>query len=191
MEYYLTVLQTHGVFGLFFLSFIESFCSPIIPDILLIPMSIANPDQALYYSLVVVAGSMVGGLIGYGLGLKLGLPLFRKIVPKKHIVKLRLWIEKYGAWAVFLSALTPIPYKFVCIGAGVFKVNFPIFFIASFLGRAKRFLLIGLLFHYYGEEASLLLQEHSNTLLLATLISIPLCFFLYKGYRYYQIKKSM
>lgn len=183
MEALFVFLQAHGTLGLLFLSFIESFCSPILPDILLIPMSIAQPEKALYYSFLVVIASLFGGIIGYFIGQKLGLPVFKKIVPLKHIEKLRLWTEKYGAWAVFLGAVSPIPYKVVCIGAGVFKLNFTLFLIFSFLGRAKRFLIIGLLFHFYGKEAAELINRHTDTVVWGTILMLIIIFFIYKLYQ--------
>lgn len=183
METLFIFLQTHSTLGLLFLSFIESFCSPILPDILLIPMSIAHPERAFFYSFLVVIASLFGGIIGYFAGQKLGLPVFKKLVPLKYIEKLHFWTEKYGTWAVFLGAVSPIPYKVVCIGAGVFKLNFTLFLIFSFLGRAKRFLIIGLLFHFYGKQAAELINQHTDTVVLGTILILIIIFFSYKLYQ--------
>lgn len=166
METWIPVFQSYGVSGLFVLSFIESFISPILPDLLLIPMALALPQEAIYYSLIATTGSVLGGFVGYGAGIRFGIPLVKRFVPAEQADKIREWIEKYGGWAVFFAAMAPIPYKFVSISAGVFRVNLLVFCIASVLGRGKRFLLEGVLIYYYGPRALELITNASDHFLL-------------------------
>lgn len=153
MEQIIGFFENYGIWGLFFISFIESFISPILPDVMLIPMMLAAPDKAVYYSAVVTAASVVGGFIGYGIGARFGQLALNRFVPAQYTEKIKYWFDRYGGWAIFLAAMAPIPYKFVCISAGTFRTNMLVFTIASVLGRGKRFLLLGILFHYYGPEA--------------------------------------
>lgn len=159
MEQIVQFFQHYGTPGLFVVSFLESFCSPLLPDLLLIPMAISTPEKAIYYSLIATVASVLGGLVGYWLGNRLGLPIAKRIIPQQYISAINGWIKKYGAWAVFILALAPIPYKFVSISAGVFKINLLTFLIASILGRAKRFLLLGVLIYYYGPQAVQLIHN--------------------------------
>jgi len=153
MEQLIQFFQHYGTLGLFMISFLESFCSPLLPDLLLIPMAVSTPEKAIYYSLVATLASVLGGVAGYYLGNRLGLPIAKRVMPQQYIRTIDIWLKKYGAWAVFIFALAPIPYKFVSISAGVFKINLITFLIASILGRAKRFLLLGILIYYYGPKA--------------------------------------
>lgn len=153
MDQIVQLLQSYGVWGLFLISFVESFISPILPDVLLIPMVLAVPDQALYYSIVATSASVLGGFIGYGIGSRFGTLALHKFVPPRHSQKIEDWFTRYGGWAIFLASLAPIPYKFVSISAGTFRTNLLVFVVASLLGRGKRFLLIGLIVHYFGPEA--------------------------------------
>lgn len=139
MEQIIGFFETYGVWGLFLLSFLESFISPILPDLMLIPMVLAAPDNALYYSGVVTGASVIGGFIGYGIGSRFGPLALEKLVPARHTDKIKGWFERYGGWAIFLAAMAPIPYKFVSISAGTFKTNLLVFTIASILGRGKDF----------------------------------------------------
>ena len=61
-----------------------------------------------------------------------------------------------------MSAFTPIPYKVFTIAAGTFKVDIKTFIIASTIGRAGRFFLVGILFYFFGEEISKLIKEYFN-----------------------------
>lgn len=166
MEPIILFFQNYGVVGLFFVSFIESFISPILPDLLLIPMALSAPEQAIYYSLIATVASVLGGIIGYFIGNRLGLPVLQKYAPAKHIDTIHNWLEKYGGWAIFFAAMAPIPYKFVSISAGVFRVNMVVFLFASIIGRGKRFLLEGILIFYYGPQAIELIKRYSNNFII-------------------------
>lgn len=166
MEPVILFFQNYGTVGLFFVSFIESFISPILPDLLLIPMALSAPEKAIYYSVIATVASVLGGIIGYFIGNRLGLPVLQKYAPAKHIETIHNWLEKYGGWAIFFAAMAPIPYKFVSISAGVFRVNMVVFLLASVIGRGKRFLLEGILIFYYGPQAIELIKRYSNNFII-------------------------
>ncbi|NLP42729.1 MAG: DedA family protein [Veillonellaceae bacterium] len=168
MEQIVDLLGQYGLIGLIIISFTESFISPILPDILLIPMALAEPEKAIYYSAVATGASILGGLVGYLAGRRFGLPIIQKFVPQKHVDRIQHWVTNYGVWAILLASLAPIPFKFVSISAGVFRLNMTLFLFAATLGRAKRFLLEGVLIYYYGLYAMELLKEFSDTTLIAT-----------------------
>lgn len=167
MEQIILFFQNYGAVGLFIVSFIESFISPILPDLILIPMALAVPEQAIYYSVIATSASVLGGIVGYFIGNRLGLPVLQKYAPAKHVETIHNWLEKYGGWAIFIAAMAPIPYKFVSISAGVFRVNIVVFLIASVFGRGKRFLVEGILIFYYGPKAVELIKTYSNNFIIA------------------------
>lgn len=162
MEQFVELLQSYGIFGLFVVSFCESIFSPILPDIVLVPMGLALPEMAIYYSLVATAASVLGGFVGYAVGQRFGPPIVRKCVSPEYITRIRSLMDHYGGWAIWIAAMAPIPYKFVSISAGAFRINKTIFLVASLFGRAKRFLLEGILIYYYGPQAVSLIQEYSD-----------------------------
>lgn len=174
MEQLITFFQNFGVLGLFIISFIESIFSPILPDLLLIPMALSAPEKAIYYSVIATTGSVLGGIVGYFVGNKYGILAVKKFVPDKYVVKIRSWLDQYGGWAIFLAALAPIPYKFVSISSGVFRINMVVFLAASIFGRGKRFLLEGILIFYYGPQAIDLIKTYSNTFMIGVTIFIVL-----------------
>ena len=169
MEGLIIFFQSYGAIGLFVISFIESFFSPILPDLLLIPMALSAPEKAIYYSIIATTASVLGGIVGYFIGGKFGLPILQKYAPAKHVETIHNWLERYGGWAIFFAAMAPIPYKFVSISAGVFRVNWAVFMLASILGRGKRFLLEGILIFYYGPQAVELIKSYSNNFIIGLL----------------------
>ncbi|WP_371371500.1 YqaA family protein [Sporomusa aerivorans] len=172
MDTLVEILLEWGLTGLLIAAFTESFISPVLPDLLLIPLAIANPQNAIFYGLAATLVSVGGGLIGYLIGLKIGLPAARKYIPAKMMDKIHLTVKKNALWAIFLASLSPIPYKFVSITAGALRINMPVFLCISLLGRGKRFLLEGALIYYFGPQAIEMFTQHSDDLLIISLIVI-------------------
>lgn len=172
MDLLLETLLDWGFPGLLIAAFTESFISPVLPDLLLIPLALANPHFAIYYGLAATIASVLGGLIGYTIGLKIGLPAARKFIPAKYMNKIHSTVEKNAILAIFIAALSPIPYKFVSITAGALKINMPVFLVISFLGRGKRFLLEGVLIYYFGSQAVEMFTQHKDDMLIISLILI-------------------
>ena len=185
MEQLLHFFEYYGLWGLFLLAFMESFISPILPDLMLIPMVLSAPEEAIYYSTITTLASVLGGLVGYGIGNRFGQPAINKFVPFRYTEKIKQWFNAYGGWAIFFTALAPIPFKFVSIAAGAFRTNMLVFIIASVLGRGKRFLLIGILVHYFGPESLDVLNLIPDNWILAglVLLTIAVMFVYYRRHR--------
>ena len=172
--------QAMGVQGLALNSFVESFFLVPPPDCLLIVMDFAKPEKALYYALVCTIASAVGGGVGYGIGYWGGSPafnwLFRKGGKEKFEAVEKLY-DKYGTFAVFFSAFTPIPYKVFTIASGILSMNFGKFMLASFFGRGLRFFIVSILLMLFGETVK---QYLEFVILGVTLLIIAFFVVLYK-----------
>lgn len=176
LNWSLGVLSQFGVFGLIALSFMEASFFPIPPDVLLIPMCLTTPDACLLYGFITTISSAVGGLFGYLIGLKGGRLLLLRIVNEERLATAERYFNKYGLWAVGISAVTPLPYKVFTIAAGVFKLkNIVGFFLVSFIGRACRFLPESLLLMIYGENVmSFIMESFQNFILVIVLVVVIL-----------------
>ncbi|GAB4298756.1 MAG: YqaA family protein [Thiohalomonadaceae bacterium] len=136
------------------LSFAESSFFPIPPDVMLAPMALARRDRAWYYAMLTTLASVVGGAAGYLIGyfaFELVEPLIREAGYWERYERAREWFDAWGFWAVFLAGFSPIPYKLFTISAGVITMNFPLFMLASFIGRGARFFLVAGLMVWGGE----------------------------------------
>ena len=60
--------RPYAMWALFAVAFIESSFFPIPPDVLIIPMVLANRPAWLRIALVATLGSVLGGLFGYWIG---------------------------------------------------------------------------------------------------------------------------
>ena len=117
----------YGTPALFLLALAESSFFPIPPDILLMALAIAKPRRALFYAGVCTGGSVLGGMIGYLIGLEFYELMGRHIIEFYGVSDEFDYVgSQYQAnafVAVAIAGFTPIPYKVFTIAAGVFRLK--------------------------------------------------------------------
>jgi membrane protein YqaA with SNARE-associated domain len=136
------------------LSFAESSFFPIPPDVMLAPMSLAQPGRALWFATIATVTSVLGGMFGY----LIGMFAFEFVAPwlqgghyAAPFERAQQWFEEWGFLAILAAGFSPIPYKVFTITAGVLGMVFLPFVLASFVGRGARFYLVALLMAWGGE----------------------------------------
>jgi len=170
-----------GAPALFLLAVAESSFFPIPPDVLLIALCIAVPTRSFRFAMIASVGSVLGGVIGYGIGIGLWDLLaqyFYQYVPgftEQTFNYVQHLFATYDFWTVFTAGFTPIPYKVITIGAGVFEINFAIFLLASAIGRSLRFVLVAWLIYKYGPSMREFIEKYFNILTFAVLAILILC----------------
>lgn len=147
----------HAVRYLGFLSFIDASLFPISPNFMLIPMAYARPKSAFWFAAICTVASILGGILGYALGLfafeALINPFLEWMGYMGQYQAALLWFQKWGFWAILLACFSPfIPYKIFTIGAGVLQLNLGLFLMASTLGRALRFYMISAVIRFGGPK---------------------------------------
>jgi len=160
----------YAVTALFLLSFAESSFFPIPPDVLLLAMGLSIPFKVFRFAAMCTLGSVLGGIAGYGIGYNLWeftASWFYQWVPgftQEGFNSIQSLFSQYNFWLVFTAGFTPIPYKIITIGAGVFQVSFPVFILASAISRGMRFYLIALIIYRYGDHARKIIDKNFNVL---------------------------
>jgi membrane protein YqaA with SNARE-associated domain len=157
----------YGGVALFLNAVAESSFFPLPPDVLLIALSIIRPHLSFGYAALCSVGSVVGGVLGYYLGLKGGRPLLQRLISEERIQFVERYYQKYDIWAVGIAGFTPIPYKAFTISAGVFDLDLKRFILVSLVSRSARFFLVGLVIFIFGETAKLYLTKYSGTFSIA------------------------
>ena len=164
----------YAIPALFILSFTESSFFPVPPDVLLITLAISIPRKAFKYALICTVGSILGGMLGYLIGLKLidaiGMPILNFYGAMDKYEYIQALYKKYDAWAVGVAGFTPIPYKVFTIAAGAFKIDFPVFVLASLAGRAGRFFLVAGIIYFFGPTIKDFIDKYFNLLCFAFMI---------------------
>lgn len=147
-------------------SFAESSFFPVPPDVMLVPMALARPENAWTYALITTVTSVLGGLAGYAIGALLyesvGTWLFEVYGLTEGAESFRQAYAEYGHWIILLKGLTPIPYKLVTITSGFAGYNLAWFFVLSVLTRGARFFFVALLMSRYGSHIKAIIDSHFN-----------------------------
>lgn len=164
------------------LSFAESSFFPIPPDVMLAPMSLANPDKAWRFALITTVASVLGGLLGY----LIGMTAFDLIEPHlkvssywAHYQTAVSWFDQWGFWAIFVAGFSPIPYKVFTIAAGTLSMALLPFTFASAIGRGLRFFLVAGLMRWGGARMEAKLHHYVDRLGWATVAIIVVAFVVY------------
>lgn len=158
-------------------SFIESSFFPIPPDIMLIPMVLANRVKAWWYASLATISSVLGGIAGYLIGYLLydfaGKPLLEFYGYLEKFQHFSGQYNDYGAWIVLFAGITPFPYKVITIASGVSGLNFAVFVIASVIARAIRFFAVAGLLYWFGPPIREFIEKHFG---LVTIVFFVLLF---------------
>lgn len=166
----------HAERGLAGVSFIESSVFPIPPDVLLIPMVLAERAKWLRYAFVCTVSSVLGALLGYFIGAFLyetvGEAVLRFYGKEDAFQEVAAWYNSWGGWGVLFAAVTPFPYKVLTIFSGATGLNIPIFILVSILGRGLRFFLVAWLLYQFGPPIRTFIEK--NLGLLFTLFMVLL-----------------
>ncbi len=165
------------------LSVAESSFFPIPVDVMLAPMVMARPERAVPLALLTTVASVIGGVIGFFIGLWLldaAMPLIIDMGYLPAYETARAWFEQWGFWAVFLAGFTPIPYKVFTIAAGAGGMFLPLFVAASLVGRGGRFFLVALLVRWGGPKIEPHLKRYMDQIAWSTLAVLVLGLLAYR-----------
>ncbi len=137
-------------------SFAESSFFPIPPDVMLVPMVLADRTKAWRYAAIATVSSVIGGLAGYAIGYFLleavGKPILAFYGKTDSLVTFSKAFADYGFWILLTKGMTPIPYKVLTIAAGVAQMNLGVFVGASIIARSMRFFLVAGLLYFFGDR---------------------------------------
>ena len=153
-----------------FVSFIEAIFFPIPPDVLLIPMILANIKRAWLYAFVTTTTSVIGGLVGYAIGYlayeQIAEPLLLSLGKQAAMSLFSSSINENGFLIVLTAGISPIPFKVVSVMSGFTQMPVFVFLLSALLGRATRFFVVATLLKYYGETIKSFIETYLGWLFL-------------------------
>ncbi|MAQ79285.1 MAG: DedA family protein [Nisaea sp.] len=145
-------------------AFSESSFFPIPPDVMLIPMVLAKPNDWWRIALTCTLFSVIGGIAAYFVGFFLfqlvALPLLEFYNYQDKILEFNEMYHNWGGWVVFLAGLTPFPYKIITIASGMTQLNLALFIALSVLSRGLRFFAVSVLLYHFGDRIRALLEKY-------------------------------
>lgn len=161
---------------LFFVALIEPCIFPLPPDTLLIPMALARRDKAVHFAAIATLGSVLGAIIGYGIG-ALGMATVGQwLVDTYHLQdafeRFRHGFHRWGMWIILAKGLTPIPFILVTVASGVAHLNLAVFIFSAAVTRGWRFFLEAWLIQRFGDPVRHIIERHLPTITIAAVAMI-------------------
>jgi len=159
----------YGTLALFALAFAESSFFPIPPDVLLIALALGAPRRSFRFAAVCTAGSVLGGVAGYGIGW-FAAPFAKEVIAS--LAGANAYYEVARAYgdnafgAICVAGFTPIPYKVFTLAAGIFHetVGLDVLVVASILSRGARFFLVAGLIRVFGPRIQRFIDRYFDLL---------------------------
>jgi membrane protein DedA with SNARE-associated domain len=171
---------SYGYFGSFIISFIGSLI-PFLPLPYLFPIVLLSMklDPLLIGTLSGIGGSL-GKVTSYLVGRFWR--AFASQKSKKNLDFFRSIIDKYGAIAVFLFALTPLPDDIVYIPMGMIGYGFLKFMLANCAGKVILAIFVSYVGRYYKELMDMFVGESMSMLsiVIAVVIMILVTIILFR-----------
>ncbi|MBF0409731.1 MAG: DedA family protein [Candidatus Riflebacteria bacterium] len=133
------LVKTYGLSTLFILSWLADFIiQPVPPDAFVFAAAFGGANiwmTALFGGL----GSSAGGTTGCIMCRCIGARRFCKLFGRDLLRSGKKVFKEHGNLAVFIAAITPIPYSATCWVAGIYGINPLTVFATSFVGRTGRY----------------------------------------------------
>ncbi|MCW2275647.1 DedA family protein [Rhodoblastus acidophilus] len=172
----------HATWALAGVAFAESSIFPLPPDLLLLPMSLAQPKKAWFYAAVCTVASVLGGAAGYAIGALLYDTLGQWIINlygyAAKMDALKAFYAQWGWAFILVKGLTPIPYKLVTIVSGLLAYNFALFMALSLITRGARFFILAAAMNQFGDLFRYWMEKHFGTFVIGLLAIVVLGFYL-------------
>ncbi len=141
-EVALGLIGRTGYAGIFLLSALES-CAIPIPSEVVVPFSgflaASNRFNLGAVVFVATAANLIGSIILFWVGKSGGRWILERygkyiLVHEHDMEKGDEWFKKYGTKSIFWGRMIPVVRTFISLAAGVGKMNFLKFSVATFLG---------------------------------------------------------
>jgi membrane protein YqaA with SNARE-associated domain len=137
---------------------LESIIIPIPVDPLLIATVLARPKNWIKLVAACTSASVIGGGLGWAIGVWLGVGVEQLLVYLPHAVAapekftaVQDGFLEWGILLVFIGAFSPLPFKVIAVSAGVAGFGLAPFLITSLIGRGLRFAIVAGITRHHGD----------------------------------------
>ncbi|WP_310468460.1 DedA family protein [Sphingomonas sp.] len=180
-DWVVRLIEQSGYLGVGFLMFLETIFPPIPSEVIMPVAGVAAGQGKLHYGLVVAAGTsgaMLGNIVWYLAARALGVDRLEPIIRRwgrwltitwPEVQRAEKWFAEHGVFFVFLGRLLPTVRSLVSVPAGLLRMRFKRFLIASTLGTAAWTAILAGAGYKLGEniaEIDKVLGPASNAILL-------------------------
>ena len=151
----LDFFRAYGELGLFLYSIIETITPMAGVEFILFPLLLASePERWWIIALNITVANTIGAFIVFFFMSKGENKMYNKVVNKRNQERAKNLFNRYGFWAIFIFAMTPLPFFVILFTASVAKMKLGQYVIATFLSRGTRFLITSYAVGYLGSQAN-------------------------------------
>lgn len=155
-DWIIRLIEQSGYLGIGFLMFLETVFPPIPSEVIMSVAGVAAARGAYDIRLVIAvgtAGAMLGNIFWYLLARALGIIRLKPLIDRygdwvtmdwADVERAERWFGRYGTFFVFLGRMLPTVRSLVSVPAGLLKMRFRSFVVASTIGTAGWTALIAL-----------------------------------------------
>ena len=179
-DWIIDLIEQSGYLGVGFLMFLETVFPPIPSEVIMSIAGVAAGQGKLSLGWVIAAGTtgaMLGNIFWYLAARALGILRLKPVILRYgrwitmswgEVQRAERWFGKYGTFFVFLGRMLPTVRSLVSVPAGLLKMRFKNFFIASTIGTAGWTALLAFAGYKLGEnfeDINSLLGPASNAIM--------------------------
>jgi membrane protein YqaA with SNARE-associated domain len=147
---------------------LENTLIPLTVEPVVVPLMALYRDRVVPFAAAMALGSILGGLVMYGLGAALaaGLaPWWEDTASAAATQDFVDRLEGEGFWAIFIFAISPLPYQVATLGAGLAGYSFGWFVLAIVTGRGLLYAGFALAVWTLGGALHDVVERHKLTVL--------------------------
>lgn len=145
-DWVVRLIEQTGYLGVGFLMFLETIFPPIPSEVIMPVAGIQAAQGKLHYGWVVAsgtAGAMLGNIVWYLAARALGVHRLKPLILRYgrwitltwvEVQRAERWFALHGSFFVFIGRMLPTVRSLVSVPAGLLKMRFKTFFIASTIG---------------------------------------------------------
>ena len=158
------LLESYTYPVLLLLVLLESLGIPLPGEIALVTAAAYASSGKISIAIVIVlaaVGAIIGGILGYWIGIKGGLPLVARYggyvgVRKSHVDRTHAFFERNGAKTILFGRFIAILRTWAAVVAGAAAMSFTKFVTYNTIGSIVWAIVFGLLGYYFGRDLPVL-----------------------------------
>ena len=176
----ISIISITGYGGIVLFMALESACIPI-PSEVIMPLSgyLAWKGTLSLVGVILAGslGSMLGSLVAYYAGLKLGRPLIVRygryiLLRESDLETAERWFARYGGKATLIARLVPVVRTFISLPAGIAKMEVKRFTLYSFVGSVPWCAFLAILGYRLGDSWRAIFDDYGHFIDLAVIAGI-------------------
>jgi membrane protein YqaA with SNARE-associated domain len=173
-EHFRIFWESYGKYGLFVYSIIETITPLAGVEVFFVTL-VAAGSPWWRVALVTTIANVVGAAIVYFFMAKENNRFYKKILKPAQRERTDKLFKYYGVWAIFIFAMTPLPFFLILFVASLAKMDFKKLMLAVFFSRGFRFFITTVILHQFSDVSPLML------VLILFLIALPVMAIMYFG----------